>query len=291
MKKIIALTTIIYLLLASTITEAQVEVYKPIDYFNIGLKRKLKSELLKEQRTINIYLPEGFDANDTSKYALVILLDGGAYEHFISVSGIYQFTNVKPTNENSKSIVVGIENTDRIRDFTHPTNQNLEKNKYKTAGGAATFIQFIEKELLPYLEDNFPLTSTRTLIGEELGGLLAMDIAFNNVTLFNQYIVVSPCLWWNKGALLDAAVRKKNTNCNNTTKVYIGVGNEELVPDSIAAELSLDASTIIENLQFAICPQWQLHYDFMPTELNKTALHQGVYNALRWIQSLPPTKR
>ncbi len=49
------------------------------------------------------------------------------------------------------SIVVGISNVDRKRDFTLPTTIQKDKEDFPTTGESAKFISFIEKELQPYI--------------------------------------------------------------------------------------------------------------------------------------------
>lgn len=87
---------------------------------------------------MNGYLPAGYDADKTAKYAVIYLLDGSADEDFIHVIGLVQFNNFEWIDRVPKSIVVGIATIDRQRDFTFPTT-----------GHSAKFITFLEKELQP----------------------------------------------------------------------------------------------------------------------------------------------
>ena len=49
--------------------------------FTIGEIKILKSTMLAEERTLNIYLPDGY--NDKAKYPVIYLLDGSANEDFL----------------------------------------------------------------------------------------------------------------------------------------------------------------------------------------------------------------
>lgn len=144
--------------------------------FTLGVITQLKSVVLGETRTLNIYLPEGYQKKDTTKYPVVYLLDGSADEDFIHISGLYQFNSFPWVNRVPKSIVVGIASVDRQRDFTYPTTIEKDRGLYKTAGHSANFISFIEHELQPYIERTFKVNGSRTLIGQSLGGLLATEI-------------------------------------------------------------------------------------------------------------------
>jgi predicted alpha/beta superfamily hydrolase len=123
----------------------QTETTKP---FVLGLIEEIQSKELAEKRVLNIYLPEGYNQNDTTKYPVIYLLDGSADEDFIHIVGLVQFNSFEWINQVPKSIVVGIATVDRRRDFTFPTTIEEDKKTYPTTGHSDKFIAFIEKELL-----------------------------------------------------------------------------------------------------------------------------------------------
>ena len=104
---------LIFLFSAYTLT-AQTKNTKP---FTIGEITTIKSVILNENRTLNIYLPEGY--NDKEKYPVIYLLDGSANEDFIHIVGLVQYFNM--TFKMPNTIIVGIANVDRRKDFTFPT--------------------------------------------------------------------------------------------------------------------------------------------------------------------------
>ncbi|MDD3005857.1 MAG: alpha/beta hydrolase, partial [Flavobacterium sp.] len=66
------------------------------------------------------------------------VLDGSAHEDFLHVVGLVQFFNLQM--KMPKTIVVGIENVDRKRDFTFPTELKELKENYPTTGHSENFI-------------------------------------------------------------------------------------------------------------------------------------------------------
>src|SRR5690348_1122829 len=118
--------------------------------FVLGQIQTLHSSILNEDRELNIYLPEGYNATDTAKYPIVYLLDGSADEDFIHVVGLYQFNSFPWVGRARPSIIVGIANKDRKRDFTFPSSLATDKKLLPTSGGSANFIAFIEKEPQPF---------------------------------------------------------------------------------------------------------------------------------------------
>src|SRR6185437_3775981 len=171
--------------------------------FVLGRINTIQSKILSEKRILNIYLPQGYDQNDTTFYPVIYLLDGSADEDFIHIAGLVQFLNFSWVGILPKSILVGIANVDRKRDFTFPTTIATDKKESPTSGGSEKFIDFIEKELQPFIEKNYKTNSSKTLIGQSFGGLLATQILLSKPQLFTKYIIVSPSLWWNNESLLS----------------------------------------------------------------------------------------
>lgn len=249
--------------------------------FILGLIDEIDSKELGEKRIVNIYLPEGYNKNDTIKYPVVYLLDGAADEDFIHIVGLYQFNNFPWIDRVPKSIIVGIANVDRKRDFTFPTTVEEDKKKFPTTGHSDKFIAFIEKELQPYVEKKFKTNSSKTIIGQSLGGLLATEILFKKPLLFNTYIIVSPSIWWNNASLLNLDSEVLKETFLQPTKVYIGVGKEGLAPTASPHVMEVEANLLAEKLKNTKSKVLKIYFDYLPQEDHATITHQAVFNALR----------
>ncbi len=261
---------------------AQSEDSKP---FVLGVIDEIKSKELGEKRILNIYLPEGYNKNDTIKYPVIYLLDGSANEDFIHIVGLVQFNSFEWVNRVPKSIVVGIATVDRRRDFTFPTTIPEDEKAYPTTGHSDKFIQFLENELQPFVERKYKTTSSKTIIGESLGGLLATEILFKKPTLFNKYIIVSPSLWWDNASLLQQNPGVLDSTFSQQTDVYIGVGKEGLTPTKIPRVMEVDANLLAEKLQWAQRKNVRVFFDYLPEEDHATIMHQAVSNSFRLIYS------
>ncbi len=147
--------------------------------FSIGTTEEIFSEILGEKRTLNICLPDGYHPYSAKTYPVIYLLDGSANEDFIHISGLVQFFTL--TGAMPPTLVVGIANVDRKRDFTFPTTLKADKEAFSTTGSSAKFTVFLEKELIPYLSGRFRTNHQNTLIGQSLGGLLATEILLKNL--------------------------------------------------------------------------------------------------------------
>lgn len=256
----------------------QAETAKP---FILGYVDEIKSKELAENRVLNVYLPQGYSPNDTTKYPVIYLLDGSADEDFIHIVGLVQFNSFEWINQVPKSIVVGIATVDRRRDFTFPTTVQEEKKAYPTTGHSDKFIAFIEKELQPFIEKKYKTNNNKTIIGQSLGGLLATEVLFKKPTLFNKYIIISPSLWWDNGSLLNQNSNLFEENFNQQIGIYIGVGKEGLAPTLIPRVMEVDANLLTEKIKATKNKNVKVFFDYLPQENHATIMHQAVSNSFK----------
>ncbi|HLO37520.1 MAG TPA: alpha/beta hydrolase-fold protein, partial [Lacibacter sp.] len=169
-----------------------------------------------------------------------------------------------------KSIVVGIANVDRRRDFTFPTTIEKDKKDFPTTGGSEKFIRFIEKELQPYINKSFKTTGNNMLIGQSLGGLLATEVLSKKPELFSQYVIVSPSLWWDNESLLKAKVEPFKKKIG----IYIAVGKEGKIMEEDAKALSDLLKTKLTN--------GTIQFEFISNKEHGNIFHQAVANAFEF---------
>ncbi|WP_144281983.1 alpha/beta hydrolase [Chryseobacterium echinoideorum] len=272
---------LLFLVFSTTLTfgqkpiPEQTGVSKP---FILGVIDEIQSKELNEKRILNIYLPEGYNPKDTVRYPVIYLLDGSADEDFIHIVGLTQFNSFEWVNKVPKSIVVGIGTVDRRRDFTFPTTVVEDRSANPTSGHSHRFISFIEKELQPYIQEKYKTSSSKTIIGQSLGGLLATEILFKKPELFNKYIIVSPSLWWDNGSLLNQPFARFEH-----TDIYIGVGKEGLAPTKIARVMEVDANVLADKSRNLKSRNVNVYFDFLPQENHATIMHQAVFNAFKLV--------
>jgi uncharacterized protein len=255
--------------------------------FVLGQVDEIKSKVLGENRVLNIYLPEGYQPNDTARYPVIYLLDGSADEDFIHVVGLVQFNSFEWVNQVPKSIVVGIATVDRRRDFTFPTTIETDRKKYPTTGHSDKFISFLETELQPYIEKQYKSNGSKTIIGQSLGGLLLTEILFKKPRLFQKYVIISPSLWWDNGSLLDVKPAISSPSFTQATQVYIGVGKEGLTPTAIPRVMEVDANVLADKIKAAGKGQVTVHFDYLPQEDHATIMHQALSNAFKALYPQP----
>ncbi len=239
--------------------------------FVIGEIREINSTILGEKRTLNIHLPTQYDTSKS--YPVIYLLDGSAHEDFLHIVGLAQFFNMQYTMP--EMIIVGIANVDRKRDFTFPTTNADLKKEFPTTGGSEKFIQFIEKELQPFVTQNYKTTKENYLIGQSLGALLASEILLKKPTLFNHYLIVSPSLWWDDESLLKSAENTIAKTDYTNVYVYIAVGSDE--PKIMVK----DANSFYKALIKSSSKDFTVNFMRLDKENHATVLHQAINEAFR----------
>mgnify|MGYP000114837804 CR=1 FL=1 len=244
--------------------------------FLIGVIDTIHSKVLNEKRIINVYLPAGYDPKDTIKYPVTYLLDGSKDEDFIHVAGLIQYLSFPWINQAKPGIVIGIANIDRRRDFTYPTTVAKDKQDFPTTGSSEKFISFIENELQPFVIANFKTTTNKTIIGQSLGGLLVTEILFKKPHLFNNYLIVSPSLWWDNESLL-----KFKPDFSNLSKlnIHISVGKEGDV-------MVRDAKALFKKLQAIDKAKLKTGFKYYGDMKHETIYHIALYNALKFVNDL-----
>lgn len=235
----------------------------------LGEEVTIHSSILSENRTLNIYLPAGYGVDPLKKYPVIYLLDGSKDEDFIHIAGLAQFANFPWAQMLEPTIIVGIANVDRKRDFTYPSQNEQDNKELPSSGKSEKFIDFISDELQPYIDSNYPTNNNKTIIGQSLGGLLATEILYTRPQLFTNYIIVSPSLWWDDRSLLS---NYPNPTLDQKKTVYLAVGKEGEEMESVAKQL-------YQKLKVLSKEELRIHFDYLEDLNHANILHMAVYRA------------
>lgn len=240
-----------------------------LGHFSLGDRLRWRSGALDEDRELNVYLPLSYGTDPEARYPVIYLLDGSADEDFIHIAGLVQFASFSWIQMVPESIVVGIANVDRKRDFTYPSKNEKDQKELPTSGGSAAFIEALEREILPLIESRYRIDGGRTLIGQSLGGLLATEILLKKPALFDRYIIVSPSLWWDDGSLLGADPAPGLEKAS----VFVGVGKEGEIMETAARRLHARLKALDPGPS-------RLFFHHFPELDHGDTLHLAVYRAL-----------
>lgn len=155
---------------------------------------------------LNIALPSSYATQPEKHYPVLYLLDPyWDLTAINSITGTLIYDKYIP-----EIIVVGIgysgENPDfgtlRQIDYT-PVPDTFDKN----SGDAKAFLEFIELEVIPKIEDELRVDpSFRALAGSSLGGLFSLYAMFEKPDLFQGYIASSPAILWGRRWIMQREI-------------------------------------------------------------------------------------
>jgi len=168
----------------------------------VGAVDSLYSKKLNEFRTIYVQLPASYSSEKNQKYPVVYILDGELFLPTVNDVQNYYSGGFTP-----EMVLVGISNDkNRVRDLTTSTIATKYGMPFNEKNGEAdNFRQFIETELIPYIENKYPVTNYRTLIGHSYGGLFTISTLIHQPELFANYLAIDPSLDWDDQKPLQEA--------------------------------------------------------------------------------------
>ncbi|MCM3877614.1 MAG: alpha/beta hydrolase-fold protein [Thermoanaerobaculia bacterium] len=151
-----------------------------------GERLGLPSKVMGEERTLFVSVPDSY-ARTTRRYPVLYLTDAETqFEHTSATARFLARNFFMP-----EVIVVGVTNTDRTRDLSPSRDP-----KFPTSGGADRFLDFLEKELVPFVESGYRTAPYRIFAGHSAGGNFAFHAMRVRPDLFQAVIAVSPWLVW-----------------------------------------------------------------------------------------------
>ncbi len=237
----------------------------------IGETFTIDSKLLSETRRINVYLPPAYAESSAVRLPVLYMPDGGMAEDFLHVAGLVQVSVGNGTMR--PFILVGIENTQRRRDMTGPTENANDKKIAPRVGGSAAFRAFIRQELMPQVKARYRTTGETAIVGESLAGLFVVETFLLEPDLFDTYLAFDPSVWWNDQKLVDGAAEHLRSLTNSEKTLYFASSEEKenaRILQRLAVTLARDAP-----------PSLHWHYEPMPEEKHATIYHPAALRAFR----------
>lgn len=227
---------------------------------NISLGQRVQffSSEMKEKRTFSIYVPP-INSNSPKRFPVIYVLDGDTnFLQTVSTVSFLAMNDLMP-----EAIVVGIANTDRIRDLTPKlTKTKTPPPGIKEFGNADKLLAYLDNELIPYIDKNYPTQSFKVLIGHSLGGLFATHAMLQRPNLFKGIITLDPSLWWDERAMIEKAANFFGKNPSYKGRLIMAEGSstegwridwEKLkpsVPSNLTTELISITNESHETMSF-----------------------------------------
>jgi hypothetical protein len=237
----------------------------------IGETFTIDSRIVGETRRINVYLPPGYAESPGARLPVLYMPDGGMAEDFLHVAGLVQVSVGNGTMR--PFILVGIENTQRRRDMTGPTENENDKKIAPRVGGSAAFRAFVRRELMPQVKARYRTTDETAIVGESLAGLFVVETLLTEPDLFDTYIAFDPSLWWNNQKLVNDAAETLRKRPATPKTLYLASSDVEMTP----GVMQRFADILSKNAP----PSLRWHYEKMPEESHATIYHPAALRAFR----------
>lgn len=203
------------ILLFFALVSCQKEVFNPSQTSEFSIHSTSNGADYK----MRVALPLHFDP-ETNQYATIYVLDGA--ENFDYVADNCEKISTEYATTNVVVVSIGYGN-DRTVDYT-PTSATEGK------GQAEAFMRFIRDELIPHMESDFGVDTSRggrIILGHSFGGLLGAYAFTNFNNVFGNYLMLSPSLWYDNEILLRYEQENRNINQHKHQLVYMGLGELE----------------------------------------------------------------
>jgi predicted alpha/beta superfamily hydrolase len=247
----------------------------------IGEVHKLNSRVLGQDRRIAVRLPTGYSEKPDGRYAVVYVIDGGPEQDFPHLAGLAQSADVNGTFE--PFILVGIETVKRRQEITPAaTDVSAYTAELGVApGGSARFRRFIAEEVKPWVEARYRTNGQDAVIGESLAGLFVVETLFEAPGLFDDYVAVSPSLWWDDMKFGRQAAAYLRRLPPGKRRLYLTLADEgyrhEAGVDALVAGLKVAAPA---GLQWMYVPQ-------ADAETHASIYHGAALDAFRAFYGTP----
>ncbi len=232
----------------------------------------IESKLVGETRTINVWTPEGY-ATHADSLPVLYMADGGLKEDFPHIANTLSV--LIRTKMIPPFILVGIENTQRRRDLTGPTDVDEDKKIAPVVGGSEKFRAFISEELFSEINKRYRTTAKKGILGESASGLFVMETFFLKPELFDYFIAFDPSLWWNNHYLVRTA--KEHLATFPATEKHLWFAS------SGAKDITPYTKELSEILKVVTPPTVKWQYSEEPKESHATIFRATKEKALKWM--------
>lgn len=174
----------------------QAETVEPTLTGDIRRHERFHSAILNNERTLLVYLPPGYEDDDSLRYPVLYMHDGqNIFDASTSFAGVewgvdeaaqrlIEAGTIEPI------IIVGIyNNAARMTEYT-PRPEGEQGDAYA---------RFVVEEVKPFIDKTYrtdPSPEKTGVAGSSLGGLISLYMVGAHTDTFGRCGGVSPSLWW-----------------------------------------------------------------------------------------------
>jgi uncharacterized protein len=231
----------------------------------IGFSQKTEhtftSNALQTDRSITLKLPKSYDASSKRTYPLLLILDSEyLFEPFDGAISYGNYWDVLP-----EMIIVGINQSKTRFEDCGIDHQNSSPNLQ-----GAYFFEFIGAELMPFIEDNYKISSLRMIAGHDITASFLNFFLYKDNPIFNAYISLNPEL----APKMEINIAEKIEIMKSKLFYYQSDAFEDI--DDIKEPVNL----LNENIKLIQNPNLSYKYNHFTNSNHFSSVLYGIPNAL-----------
>jgi len=244
----------------------------------------IQSTILERDVTCTLLMPE--DGAVAEPLNLLLLNDGQDLEALKladTLENLYERNCIKPL------LTVAIHaGEDRLQEYGIAGKPDFKKRGAK----ADLYTKFIKTELQPFITEHTGIEyfETTAFAGFSLGGLSAMDIAWNNPGLFDKVGAFSASFWWRgkdliKGYTDDDRLMHamlKNTTGKPELKFWLQTGTKDETADRNKNGIIDSIDDTIDIIKVLLAKGYQ-----RPADIQYLEVLNGTHNPETWGKAMP----
>ena len=225
--------------------------------------KKFNSFHLNQERILKIYVPDSFEENDKNTYPVAVVLDAEfLFDVYVANSKLFAARDKAP-----EQIVVGVfqnQNEERYSDCDYSEDTGLPNQE------SSKFYGFIRDELLPYLDDNYPTSLFKTIMGNTLTGNFINYFFLEETPVFNAYININPSF----AAGLHEKLESKSQSLITPYYYYLSGGDYNTEKRTASINDTHNLLKLSEN------PNFKYKYDDFSNSSKTASIGQSVASAI-----------
>ncbi len=246
--------------------------------------RSIKSSILNgETYQLLVHFPQNYKS--TERYNVLFTLDG--IDNFPLAIACLGILHGECGNEFAEPLLIGISDGSAINTPGNKRDRDYTPTAFKTSwggsggGGAPAFLQFIEQEVIPFVDKNYPVTKNRALYGYSYGGLFASYALLTKPELFKKVLIGSPSVWADDEVIVRQFEPEfAKTHSDLPVDVWLSVGEKD--DNLIDGEKKLAA--VLQSRNY---PSLRLKTIILPGLNHLTGIHPTMLQAFKWAYCQP----
>ena len=219
--------------------------------------RDVRAPALKRDYQLYVALPDSYRTSQ-QRYPVLFVTD--ANYAFPVVRSIVQ--RLHKHAGMAEAIVIGLSYAQgetgvysRRRDYTpsvpreHAWRSDMP-GRAPAFGEAAAYARFIEHDVFPLVAAQYRADMGRKIfVGHSYGSLLGLQILLTSPRMFQHYILGSPSLWYDRGAMFGREQAYAAAHRDLPASVYFGIGGKEVLAAGRQRSRSEEDADMVADLR------------------------------------------